>query len=176
MKNSDWKATAELVGIAAIVVSLVFVGVQLSLYRNVSIVEARAGLTDRVLNLTEIINDNEDVWRRGLDNDELTPAEEALFVGLYNAVRSHMLTQWVRWTRIGPQDPDVSPQSFAYALYTHPGLRRIHEAVVTFRQNRQSAFESDVATGFGEFDVLVNNYLQELDQSMPEPNTQYIFW
>jgi hypothetical protein len=176
MASSNWKGTAEVVGIAAIVVSLVFVGVQLSLEREVSIVEARAGLTDRVINLTDIVHNNEDVWKRGLDNDELTPTEEVRFLGLYHAVRSHIFTQWVRWSRIGPVDPDAAPQSFAYALYIHPGFRRVHETVMTFRHDRQSAFDADTSASLGDFDALVDDYLQELDRLTPEPNRQYVFW
>ena len=69
MASNNWKETAELVGIAAIVLSLVFVGFQLLLDRQVSVVDARSGLTDRVISLTEIVNNDADVWKRGLDNE-----------------------------------------------------------------------------------------------------------
>ena len=148
----------------------------MSLDRNVAVVEARAGLTDRVLNLTQIVNNSNGVWERGLDNDGLTPSEEVQFLGLYNGVRSQMLTQWARWSRIGPVDPYFAPRSFAFALYTHPGLQRIHEIEMTFRQSRESAFVENNSIVRGEFDALVDIYLQELDQSKPEPNRHYIYW
>ena len=55
MKTTDWKAVAELFGIAAIVISLIFVGVQLQLDRQVAVVEARGAMTDRVISLTALI-------------------------------------------------------------------------------------------------------------------------
>jgi hypothetical protein len=174
MKKSDWKDTAELIGITAIVLSLVFVGVQLMLERDVSIVEARSNLTDRVIYLTEVINTEEDVWKRGLDNEELTPVEEMKFLGLYKAVRSHIFTQWVRWSRIGPIDPDYAPQSLAHALYSHAGLRRIHMSNAAAIRDRGAAFNR--TTPANVFDGQVLDYLEELDRTKPEPSRQYIFW
>ena len=174
MASRNWKDTAELIGIAAIVVSLIFVGFQLRLDRDVSVVEARAGLTDRVINLTELINSNEDVWKRGLDNEDLTPGEEIEFLGLYDAVRSHIFTQWVRWSRIGPIDPNFAPQSLAYALYSHPGLRRVELSKQAFRRIRDSAY--DRTAPINTFDGQVMDYLEELDRTRPEPTRQYLFW
>jgi hypothetical protein len=174
MKNTNWKDTAELLGIVAIVLSLVFVGVQLRLDRDVSIVDARGALTDRVINLTELISSREDVWKRGLDNEELSPMEEIQFIAMADAVRSHFFTQWVRWGRIGPVDPDIAPKSYAYALYAHPGLRRAMESDMQFRQDRESAFGS-VSQGSG-FDPLVDGFLLELEKSNNAPNRRYIFW
>ena len=174
MGSKNWKDFAELIGIAAIVISLIFVGIQLQLERAVSVVEARAGLTDRVIYLTEIINDSDDVWKRGLDDEELSPIEEIQFLGMYGAVRSHIFTQWVRWSRIGPIDPNFAAQSFAYAIYSHPGLRRIHLLENSFQQDRASAFDRNEP--FYDFVGLVEVYLAELDRSKPVPNKQYIFW
>ena len=41
MKNTDWKGIAELIGIAAIVASLVFVGLELKQSRDVAVATAR---------------------------------------------------------------------------------------------------------------------------------------
>jgi len=174
MASNSWKDTAELVGIAAIIVSLIFVGIQLRLERDVSLVEARSGLTERVIYLTEIINNDEDLWKRGLDNEKLTPVEEMKFLSLYNAVRSHIFTQWVRWSNIGPIDPDYAPEALAYALYSYPGLRRIHMSNEAFRRERESAFNR--TTPVNDFDGQVLGYLEELDRAEPEPRRQYIFW
>ena len=174
MALNSWKDTAELVGIAAIIVSLIFVGVQLRLERDVSLVDARSGLTERVIYLTEIVNNEEDLWKRGLDNEKLTPGEEMKFLNLYNAVRSHIFTQWVRWLSIGPIDPDYAPESLAYALYSHPGLRRIHVSNTAFRQERESVFDHTEAVI--DFDGQVLEYLEELDRAKPEPIRQYIGW
>jgi len=174
MKSNSWKDTAELVGIAAIILSLVFVGIQLRLERDVSLVEARSGLTERVIYLTEVINNEDDVWTRGLDNEKLTPVEEMKFLSLYNAVRSHIFTQWIRWSSIGPIDPDYATEALAFALYSHPGLRRIHMSNATFNRERESAFNR--TTPVNDFDGQVIEYLEELDRAKPEPIRQYIFW
>jgi hypothetical protein len=174
MASNSWKDIAELVGIAAIVLSLIFVGVQLRLERDISIVEARSGLTDRVIYLTEIINNEEDVWKRGLDNEELTSVEEMKYQGLYKAVRSHIFTQWVRWGRVGPIDPDYAPENLAYALYSHAGLRRVHMDYASFTRDSESAFNR--TTPANDFDGQVLDYLKVLDRTRPVPNRQYIFW
>jgi hypothetical protein len=174
MTSHNWKDAAELTGIAAIVASLIFVGIQLQLDRNISVVEARSELTDRVIYLTEIVNNDADIWKRGLDNEELTPIEEMKFLGHYKAVRSHIFTQWVRWSRIGPVDPDYALETLAYALYSHPGLRRIHLSNNAHFEDRDSAFDREDPPSVFIGQVLA--LLQELDRERPEPNRQYFFW
>jgi hypothetical protein len=174
MKSTNWKATAELVGIAAIVVSLVFVGVQLRLDREVAVVEARAGLTDRVVNLSELIAGRKEVWRKGLDGSELSDSEEIEFRAMVTAVQSHFFTKYVRWNRIGPIDPSVAAQSFAYALYAHPGLKRAVMANNQVQHAQSSAYGGSYQpTPFHQF---VDGFLTELEESGITPDRQYVFW
>lgn len=174
MTSRNWKDTAELLGVVAIVLSLIFVGIQLQLDRNVSIVEARSELTGRVISLSEMVSSGGDLWQRGLENEELSSVDELRFIAMAGAVRSHFFTLWVRWSRIGPVDPNLAPQSLAYALYAHPGLRRVIQSQAQFRRDRDSAFGSPVVGT--EFYALVDRYLAELDASEIVPNRDYLFW
>jgi hypothetical protein len=67
MKNTDWKTTAELVWIAAIVASLTFVGIQLQQDEDVAEVEQMSSSESSAIALSQLLSDNDDVWRRGLD-------------------------------------------------------------------------------------------------------------
>jgi hypothetical protein len=174
MKSTNWKATAELVGITAIVVSLVFVGVQLRLDREVAVVEARAGLTDRVMNLSELIAGRKEVWLKGLDGSELSDTEEIEFRTMVTAVRSHFFTQYIRWNRIGPIDPRVAARSFAYELYAHPGLKRVVMARIQVWHAQSFAF--GVQYQPSPFDQSVDIFLTELEESGVTPDRQYVFW
>ena len=69
MNKTDWKDTAELVGIAAIVASLIFVGLQL---RQESAIAARESSSDFVeagIEMAQLFSDNRQVWRKALDGE-----------------------------------------------------------------------------------------------------------
>ena len=82
MNKTDWKDTAELVGIAAIVASLIFVGLQL---RQESAIAARESSSDFVeagIEMAQLFSDNRQVWRKALDGESLTKDEEVTFDAL----------------------------------------------------------------------------------------------
>ena len=128
MVTARWRGIAELVGIAAIVASLIFVGLQLQQDEEIAIVETRSSITASKMNLAEIVKGNGSIWQRGLDGEQLTVAEEIEFLALYEAVESHYFTLFIRWGRLNVIAPEEAARDFAYAVFTHPGLLRAREA------------------------------------------------
>ena len=88
----NWKEIAELVGIFAIVASLLFVGLQMRQEQQIAIVESRSSLTERNIALAELVNANAEVWRNGLDGAELSSDEQTEFDAMAEAVRIHYNT------------------------------------------------------------------------------------
>lgn len=177
MSNSrNWKDIAELIGIAAIVASLVFVGLQMRQAQEIAIVESRSQLTDRKIGLAELVKGSGSVWKRGLDSDELSDGENMEFLAIAEAVRTHYSTNFIRWNRIGPVDPQIAAKDYAYALYMHPGLRAIWNREDKSDHVRDSML--DVPSVPSPFDDSVSRYLEKLDsiESPLQAERLYVFW
>ena len=79
MGNSNWKDTLELVGIAAIVASLVFVGLQLRQEQEIAIVDTYGELSQSGVELIFKIGEQSEIWKKGLDGEHLTDEELGVF-------------------------------------------------------------------------------------------------
>jgi hypothetical protein len=89
MNRTYWKDIAELVGIAAIVASLIFVGLQMRQDRTIAESESYIDAASQITELNQLISDNKDIWVKGLDGDELTAEEQSVYQGMW----------WALWVR-----------------------------------------------------------------------------
>jgi hypothetical protein len=171
MKKSDWKGTAELVGIAAIVASLVFVGFQLRQDEGIAELNGRSVFVDTTIELARLFSDNEEVWRKGLRNDPLTESEQVTFNALIRVFYIHSLNTYGR-RRVGVGNrgnPMKIPKLVAIYMYQYPGLRRGMNALDAKLDSMSEATETEN----GQFFPLVNQYLSEYDRkqpTLPEPD------
>ena len=76
---SNWKNIAELVGIAAIVASLLFVGLQMRLDQQIAEAQAYMDSSNGLIELSQLTSDNQETWIKGLDGADVTPVEMAKF-------------------------------------------------------------------------------------------------
>ena len=65
MKFKEWNEMAELVGIAAVVGSLIFVGLQMKQAQEIGNAERRSSLVANGIELHSLIIKNADVWIKG---------------------------------------------------------------------------------------------------------------
>jgi len=86
MKSTSWRSAAELIGVSAIVASLVFVGIQVQQDRDLAQVSTFVSIADSANALSELVQAHSDVWVRGLNGDELTKSELAVFISMVQAV------------------------------------------------------------------------------------------
>jgi hypothetical protein len=172
-KLNDWM---QVIGIFAVVVSLIFVGLQMRQEQEIAIVDTYGSVAEAQMDLSVLVGENMTVWKKGLEDKELTEDERGIFEGLGAAVWSHYQRYFIRWTRLGPGDPDEVASEMAYALYVFPGLRRLFESNELFSNAR------DVARGSGKelapWTSSVHYHLSKYDEEMaPIPDTKaYIFW
>lgn len=178
MKSFDWKSTAELIGMIAIVSSLVFVGVQLQQDRELTQVSTFGSVVESNNALAGLIQAQSDVWVRGLDGDELTNSEKAIFSSMVQAVQSHYTNLMLRWTAgtTGRLDPQVAAQNLAYYVYIYPGLRRAFGEEIEISDLRNSAYETPNPRRLLRSRVLT--HLQWLDETTPEipVSKNYVIW
>ena len=117
MSKFQLKDAVEIVGIAAIVASLVFVGLQIRQEQEIAIVDTYGELSQSNIDLTFQIGEQMDVWKKGLDGEELTTEELDSFAVLAAAVMEFNQRVWIRWTRLGPADPGRAASKFAFILF-----------------------------------------------------------
>ena len=178
MKSTDWKTVAEMIGISAIVISLVFVGIQLQQDRDLAQVSSFGSVAESTNALSELVQSHSEVWVRGLDGEPLSDAESAVFMSMIRAVEFRYMNLIVRWQAIGDEsfDPEIHARIFAYYAYLHPGLRRVLENEIKTSQLRSDAF-GQPARGAPLYEFALP-YLKHLDDAAPEiPIIKtYIIW
>ena len=123
MKLTNWKDTAELIGIAAIVASLIFVGFQLR--QDFQIAQSQVWLERDALRaeIAALISDHPDVWVKGLKGTELTESETAQFETMFVLYLQKESTHFFqREAGLSPGDADIIVLRFANMIMTYPGL------------------------------------------------------
>ena len=63
-KLNDWM---QVVGIFAVVASLLFVGLQMKQSQDIAVVETYGNISESTQHLTNLVENNADLWKRGLD-------------------------------------------------------------------------------------------------------------
>ena len=67
MKAYHWKDVADLVGVAAIVASLIFVGLQLKQDRKLGMADITSARTESAVVFTQLVIDNRELWIRSFE-------------------------------------------------------------------------------------------------------------
>ncbi len=173
MKGRDWKDIGELVGLTAIVGSLIFVGLQMRQDQDIAITQIWAMADQSTIELSALVSENRDLWINGLKGEELSETDQVAFRSIALAVPRRHEFIWQRIQRLSyGGEPKRRVERFAFALYQYPGLRRAIEENVLELNMRRPAFGLPNVTGY-IFEV--QNALAELDRSSPPvPKQTYI--
>jgi len=167
-KRTNWRDIAEFVGIAAIVASLLFIGMQMQLDRKIAVTQAYMDSAAINIELTQVLNENRDVWIRGLKGEQLTEIEESTFQDLAYAIFLRKVAIWQRRTRLNSGNPNNWTEEYAYELYVYPGLRRAFEGFLERLRGRRETFNRPAPSS--NFSTAVEEALTDLDNSAaPKP-------
>ena len=121
MKRNGWKDTAELIGIFAILASLIFVALQLRQEEELLQSEMRAAMVANTVSINASIIENADVWVRGNKGEELDPAESVIHARLVFNVNDYMFQLRQTFLVIEPQWEEHVLAQFAGFLADNPG-------------------------------------------------------
>jgi hypothetical protein len=125
MKAKDWKKIPELAGIAAIVASLIFVGLQMKQEQEIAYSELDVSLLAIQAESTNLIATNSDVWVRGNAGEELSPAETAVFSNLVTLLNGRWFVEYRHATQLGRTDiAETIKYDWSADLYQNPGARK----------------------------------------------------
>ena len=124
MDRLNWRAVAELMGISAIVASLIFVGVQLRQDREVALVGIGQAGSSTTAEIRVAVAENADVWAKSNNGESLTDAEKLVMENLIESWFRQSVTDALERRRIG-EEGGLSTAIFAMMLYKNPGARQI---------------------------------------------------
>ena len=174
MRTSNWKDVAELIGITAIVGSLIFVGFQMRQDKLIAEAQIYADRDDTTINLAEVIGENSEVWKKGLNGEDLDASEQLTFDSLARAYYLSRVFRYERAQRLGIGDPERLANFTAFHLYMYPGLRRAFERQQAKFELMNQAFGYPVTTGLTR---EIYRILPELDAAAPKlPERDYVLF
>ena len=125
MKTRDWKDAAELIGIAAIVASLIFVGLQMQQAQEIANADRRMMFVANTIELHNAINENADIWARGKAGEDLDEIEVIVFDRLMSSMNDFFYFSSRAATGVGNEYGAQSTiHKFAVFLHRNPGARR----------------------------------------------------
>jgi len=171
LNKSNWKEYAELIGIAAIVASLVFVGMQIRQDANIAFAERLATEQLADLEIARFIDERREVWRRGLAGDKLSEDDQMSF----NVIAYALFRQQANDHRSGYFLRGVASetllQNYAFFLYQNPGLRTWFDDIVEVRAIKDRAFGLPDDIKF--FPREVSERLRDLDDAGTQSVSSY---
>ena len=162
MKSISWKAIAEFGGAAAIVASLIFVGLQLRQEQRVASIEAGFNLTESYYEQRNGTIENAAIWVNGNAGvDDLNPAEAAIYEALIRKEWAHAYWTSYAMRQLGDEN-NVGVHDFAGFLHGNPGARRTWKALMVIEQNYREKLIPE-PTGVEMMNIVLAD-LEKLDQ------------
>jgi hypothetical protein len=167
MNSTNWKDIAELIGIAAIVASLVFVGMQMRQTQDIALTQAGIDTMANMIERAALKVQHVDIWNKGSAGEKLDESEATIYWELMTLEDQSAFFRYGTWQRLGTIGDEVTAIDFAALLHKNPGARRQWEArmedLKTYRMLLGSEALQDVAQGYGWEDE-VERHLNSLDK------------
>ena len=115
----------EAVGMASIVASLVFVGMEVHQSGRAANDAALASDASIVAELESLVLSYPDVWRRGCEGEDLDSTEALIFAHIHHAYVFHYFLRWVRDKKgVDVSSASMSIDNLAMNIYRNPGFAR----------------------------------------------------
>lgn len=174
MKFEKFNEVAELVGIVAIVASLVFVGLQLRQSDNSAQAEMSQGQVAVNIELHALVAEHSDVWLRACAGEELSQPERLIANSIYSVWAANNFISWARHESagIGFVKPSFFTDSFAANYHRYPGFEQMVSSYSDWSELGVRTEDSSILQLYGKeiYDRVV-----ELREVEPNPNAD-ITW
>lgn len=137
--NRDWKSIYESVGILAVVLSLLFVGLQMRQTNDVAYMELDTTMVGIMVDTADLVAANSDVWVKGNAGQELSTSESAVYYEMIAAINTRRVVEQLHASQLGRTDiADLIRRDWAAFLHQNPGARRVwlsrEENLIRYRQ------------------------------------------
>lgn len=138
MKTISWKASAEFIGVTAIIASLIFVGLQLRQEQRFASIEAGFSLVESFYEQRNGSIENAAIWTKGNAGvEELSATEVVIYDALIHKEWSHAYWASHAWRELGNEE-NIGIHDFAGFLHRNPGARRTWENLMAIEQKYRS--------------------------------------
>lgn len=121
----DWKNIAELIGIAALIASLLFVGLQLQQDREIATAQLFADYDNTILEWGGLVSDNSGAWIRGLKGKDLDETETVTFYTLGGTFFFKEAGRYVRARTLLSYSPSLVVNYVAQTIFKYPALESV---------------------------------------------------
>jgi hypothetical protein len=164
MKTVSWKDIAELVGIAAIVASLIFLGLQMQQAEKIAQNEEGLSVLSSMISINNAMSENADIWLLGATGGDLSDTEAFIFKKLVHSANISAFFGYTRESRMGRSEGMRSQiYDFTALLHQNPGARRVWlETEEKFVDYRSRLSDGAIPLAFWKQEVLSG--LKKLDQ------------
>lgn len=120
MGKSGWRQTAELVGIASIVASLIFVGLELRQSQRVARIDAASTRANWFMRNRDSVYEHANIWSKGNSGAQLTVAEQVIYSNLIRNLHTNNRFTYGRERNLGVSGFEFAAHELAWFLHKHP--------------------------------------------------------
>jgi hypothetical protein len=128
VNSNNWKELAELVGLLAIVGSLIFVGLQLQQEQAIANAELQNEMISIRAEVNALVIENADVLVKSNSGQSLTEEEEIILFRLVESYWGVGFFGFRRWQFVDHPAVEAPMRDFALFLHRNDGARRLWEA------------------------------------------------
>ncbi len=137
--NRNWRSIAEFVGILAVVLSLMFVGLQMRQTNDVAYMELDTTMVGIAVDTAELIATNSEIWVKGNAGEELDASETAVYTEMIAVLSTRWVVAESHASQLGRGEiADLIRHDWAAFLHRNPGARRVwlsrEEKLIGYRQ------------------------------------------
>jgi len=164
MKSIHWKDIAELVGIAAIVASLIFVGLQMRQAQDIAISDGNLSHAANKIERNNLIAANPDIWFKGVTGEKLSDTDAVVFRRLVQNVYDVAHFEFLRTRRLGQSGISTFVVAeFSAFLFENPGARDVWSERIHNNEGWRTILLPDQSS-LSDFDVEIRADLEILDR------------
>lgn len=170
-KLQDW---LQIVGMAAIVASLVFVGLQLRQSEHAALADLSQSSVANGIEFSSLAADYSEIWLKACAGDELSQPEQFIANSIFFRYFQDNFNSWARnsETEIGSMPSAFFTDAFAANIHRYPGFGKMALSWNEWAERGVPSTEKALAHGYRE-DVLQR--LGELAKEEPDRNSD-ITW
>jgi hypothetical protein len=166
MKKTDWKETAELVGIAAIVASLLFVGLELRQSQRIAYAEMEGNQISALVGLNELVSENAALILKINAGEGLADREKIEAESLILSIHQILFFTRQRAAYLDHPSAETAERQLAIWLHENPGMRQLWHQIITRNDESHMAILGQHTTGgLATFRDTIRSHLGKLDQN-----------
>ena len=165
MSFKKFNEVAELLGMVAIVASLIFVGLQLRQSQRIALAEMEAANSSASIELASLLSDHSEVWVRGIAGEELEDSDAEVFKIIVITLADNAYSKQEQFRLLGKDElADAKVHEFAAYLHDRPGARRAWTEREASLKNSRSLLNPLAVEVVSEYVDTIMKDFAELDR------------